>query len=142
MSLAVGLFLLGLSLFQGQSSGPPPVQGQQSTPAVVRKDYDMRTLATPSPLSETELKGRRLFVQRCGLCHDPVGQSSTPGPWLDQETVSATREAGARRVIATGSPRMPGFQYTFQPIQIDQIVAYLKAVKPDQKPKSAAVPRT
>jgi mono/diheme cytochrome c family protein len=34
-----------------------------------------------------------------------------------------------------GSQRMPAWQYTLQPSQIDSVIAYLKTVTPDQRPK-------
>jgi streptogramin lyase/mono/diheme cytochrome c family protein len=114
----------------------PVLAGQPETrtaPAVERTVYDMRQLAAPPALSEGELAGRRLFTQRCAICHDPVGQplGETPGPQLDRRTVEGEREAAARRFIAGGSPRMPGFQYALRPAQIDQIVAYLSTVPAD-----------
>jgi mono/diheme cytochrome c family protein len=137
MSIIVPLFLIGLSALQ--AAPPPPGSGQRITPKVERKDYDMRRLVAPSPLTENELAGRRLYVQRCGICHDST-LTATPGPWLDQETIKRRGEA-AREVILTGSPRMPGFQYTLQAAQIDQIIAFLRTVTPDQKPGAATSPR-
>jgi mono/diheme cytochrome c family protein len=136
MGFAAIHFLLGLTLLEAQTTAPPG-QGGHATPVVVRKEYDMRQLAAPPPLSESELAGRRLFVQRCGICHDPVGQGRTPGPWVDRETLDKSGEAAVRRIIAAGSPGMPGFQYALQPSQIDQIIAFLKKVGPEQKPKTA-----
>ena len=126
--------LAGLGLAQAQSSGTAPQQGQHSTPQIVRKEYDMARLATPPALSDAELGGRRLFLQRCGICHDPVGQRTT-GPWLDQTTLATMGEAAARQMIAEGTRRMPGFQYALQPAQIDEILAFLKKVSPDQRPQ-------
>ncbi len=127
-------FVLAMAVLQAQDA--PPGQGGQSTPTVVRKEYDMRALATPPALPEDALTGRRLFVQRCGLCHDPVGQGRIQGPWLDRETFSASREAAARQTIEQGSRRMPGFRHALQSGQIDQIVSFLKTVTPDQRPRT------
>ena len=112
-------------------------QGQAAPSRVAVTDYDMRKAATPSALSESELRGKKLFVQRCSLCHDLLGQpaTSTVGPWIDAETVKARGEGAVRDKIKTGSRRMPGFQYTFDAPDIDRIVGYLKTVTPDQKPK-------
>lgn len=132
MGFIVGL-LLGLVVLEAQTQGPPG-QGSHSAPTVARKEYDMRQLAAAPPLSETELAGRRLFVQRCGICHDPVGVGRTPGPWIDRETLEKMGEEAVRRIIAVGSPRMPAFQFTLQPSQVDQVVAFLKTVAPEQKP--------
>ena len=83
----------------------------------------MRKLAAASTLSETELAGRRLFVQRCAICHDPVGQplGRTPGPWLDEQTFASGGEPAARTLIESGSRRMPGFRYALTTTQVDHI---------------------
>ena len=49
-------------------------------------------------------RGRVLWVQRCALCHDGVGQPSyrTVGPWLDADTVKALGEPALRAIIAAG----------------------------------------
>ena len=99
-------------------------------------DYDMAKAAAPLPLSPVELTGKKLFVQRCALCHDLLGQpaTTTVTPWIDVETVMHIKEA-VRQKIMSGSHRMPGWKYTLAPEQIDSVVAYLKTVTPDQKPK-------
>ncbi len=111
-------------------------RGSRTTPDVERTVYDMRKLGTASSLSDTELTGRRLFVQRCAICHDPVGQplNRTPGPWLDQRTFASGSEPAARELIESGSDRMPGFRHALRSTQIDHIVAYLKTVTPDARP--------
>jgi mono/diheme cytochrome c family protein len=70
------------------------------------------------------------------LCHDLLGQpaTTTVGPWLDVETVKRSEEA-VRQKVMNGSRRMPGWKHTLAAPQIDSIVAYLKTVTPDQKPK-------
>jgi mono/diheme cytochrome c family protein len=111
-------------------------QGQPTSKVAVT-DYDMQKAASPTSLSESELRGKKLFVQRCSLCHDLLGQpaATTVGPWVDGEVVKARGEAAVREKIRTGSRRMPGFQYTFEGADIDRIISYLKTVTPDQKPK-------
>jgi mono/diheme cytochrome c family protein len=111
-------------------------QDQSRELTVSRREYDMRPLLTPSQLSATALKGRTLWMQRCAFCHDGVGQPTyrTLGPWLDSDTVLLMGDARVREKIVTGSGRMPGFQYTLRPEQVDQLLAFLKSVTPDQKP--------
>jgi mono/diheme cytochrome c family protein len=113
-----------------QQAAPAPA------PKVVVTEYDMRKAAAPPSLSPVELSGKKLFVQRCALCHDLLGQpaTTTVGPWLDVETAKRSEEA-VRQKIMNGSSRMPAWKYTLAPPQIDSIVAYLKTVTPDQKPK-------
>ena len=125
-------FLLSLALFAlGAQAQDPLRETRVSTPEVVRTVYDMPEVVTPPALSEEALAGWKLFVQRCAICHDPLGQPSYPaslGPALSQATV---RELGAdtvREIIMVGSVRMPGWQYTLSPEQIGQIIAYLNTV--------------
>ena len=108
----------------------------QPSPKTVVTNYDMRKAAMPSSLSPIELTGKKLFVQRCALCHDLLGQpaTTTVAPWVDVETVKRSEDA-VRQKIANGSRRMPGFRYTFESPQIESIIAYLKTVTPDMKPK-------
>jgi mono/diheme cytochrome c family protein len=133
---------LFLALIAAQTGEPvaTPGQGGQSQPKVVRKDYDMRQLelSASGQLSESELAGRRLFAQRCGLCHDPVGQMRVSGPWLDRELLATKGEAAARQYIEQGSRRMPGFRHSLNAVQMDQLIAFLKTVTPEQRPRAAA----
>jgi mono/diheme cytochrome c family protein len=136
--VVVSLFL---ALLTAQTSEPvvPPGQGGHSQPTVVRKDYDMRQLelSAGGQLSESELTGRRIFAQRCGLCHDPVGQARVSGPWLDRDLLTSKGEAAARQYIEQGSRRMPGFRHSLSAAQMDHLIAFLKSVTPEQRPKAA-----
>lgn len=130
-SLILAVCIVGtLGTARAQQNPPPP-------PKVVISDYDMRKALTPPPLSDVELTGKKLFVQRCALCHDLLGQpaTTTVGPWIDGEVVKARGEDAVRQKIADGSPRMPGWRYTLEARQIDSVIAYLKTVTPDQRPK-------
>ena len=124
--------LLSLALVAFGAPGQDPLRETQvSTPEVVRTVYDMPEVVTPPALSEDALAGWKLFVQRCAICHDPLGQPSFPaslGPVLGETNV---RELGAetvREIIMVGSVRMPGWQYTLSPEQIGQVIAYLNTV--------------
>ena len=79
-------------------------------------------------------RGEAWFYQRCALCHmgrivkDDVYQPM--GPRLSGVLKGATpeREKLVRQQIERGSPRMPGFQYTFTPAEFDELMAYIKAL--------------
>jgi mono/diheme cytochrome c family protein len=103
-------------------------EAYSTTPEVVRDVYDMRAAMAPIPLGETELKGRALFAQRCANCHG--GTRQRPGPLLGKQTVEKLGEVPFREKVRQGSAMMPGFQYTLQPAQIDQIAAFLKTFTP------------
>jgi len=110
-------------------------EAQATVPTVVRTDYDMRTFIAPLPLTETELKGRGLFAQRCANCHG--GTTRNPGPLLGQQTVERLGESSIREKIRKGSPVMPGFEYSLEPAQIDQIIAFLKTAAPPRDQTAA-----
>ena len=116
------------------SAQDPLRETQVSAPDVVRTEYDMREVVRPPALSADELAGWKLFVQRCAICHDPLGQPSFPrslGPLLNEATVRELGVATVRDVIRVGSVRMPGWQYTLSPAQIDRVIAYLNTVPPE-----------
>jgi mono/diheme cytochrome c family protein len=79
-------------------------------------------------------RGEAWFYQRCALCHmgrivkDDVYQPM--GPRLDGllKEKSAEREKLVRQQIQRGSPRMPGFQYTFTPAEFEELMAYIKTL--------------
>jgi mono/diheme cytochrome c family protein len=84
---------------------------------------------SPVTLSETQIVGRRIFQQRCAICHT----ESTPGarrygPVLSRELVDGNEET-IRDFITNGSRgKMPGFKYGLEPSEINAIVEYLKTV--------------
>ena len=84
---------------------------------------------SPVTLGETQILGRRIFQQRCAICHT----ESTPGarrygPVLSKELVDGNEET-IREFITNGSKgKMPGFKYGLEPSEINAIVEYLKTV--------------
>ena len=85
--------------------------------------------AAPVQLNDTQILGRRLFQQRCAVCHT----ESTPGarrygPPLYKELVDGNEDV-INQFIRNGSPgKMPGFKYGLESSEIDAIVEYLKTV--------------
>lgn len=112
---------------------------QERSPAVkvVTVPYDMAKLLKSAEAPPDEImKGRVLWLQRCAFCHDGVGTPTynTMGPWIDSELVQKRGDAAVREKILKGSSAMPGFQYGLSAAQVDQVLAFLKTVTPDQKP--------
>ena len=124
--------LVTASWVQAQQNG----EARATVPTVVREDYDMRTFMAPLPLTEAELKGRALVAQRCANCHG--GTAQRPGPLLGQQTVERLGDSFIREKVRKGSLMMPGFEYSVQPAQIDQITAFLKTVA--SQPGQTAAP--
>ncbi len=80
-------------------------------------------------LNDKELLGMRLFNQSCRVCHTKP-QAISPaqyGPVLSKMSLGGQEDV-MREFISNGTPRMPGFKYSYDPAQIDAIVAYLKTV--------------
>ena len=79
-------------------------------------------------------EGRRLFAQKCAMCHVPATRGADPyGPKLSKAQVNVSEE-GVTQIISNGGLRMPGFRYTLEPRQIAAIMAFLKTleVQPDR----------
>jgi len=79
-------------------------------------------------------RGEGIFYQRCSLCHLPrirkPGTTPGPAPSLTGILKDADRrkEDAVRDHIMTGSDKMPGWQYSLKPAQMDDLIAYLKTL--------------
>jgi mono/diheme cytochrome c family protein len=92
----------------------------------------------PNPkLSDQEKRGEYLFLQRCALCHvmkygREVSTPRLPPVWWNLEGLFKDAEPDqaktVREFILKGTQRMPGWQYTLEPRQIDDLIAYLKTL--------------
>jgi mono/diheme cytochrome c family protein len=79
-------------------------------------------------LNDTQLLGRQVFAQSCGICHlAPSLNAKTYGPLLNKATVGGSDEA-MRVIIANGTERMPAFKYYLNPSEVDAIIAYVRTV--------------
>jgi mono/diheme cytochrome c family protein len=84
--------------------------------------------AQQSNLNDTQLLGRQLFAQSCGICHlQPSLGVKTYGPMLNRAAAGGS-DAVMRAFIANGTERMPAFKYYLKPAEIDAIIAYLRTV--------------
>jgi mono/diheme cytochrome c family protein len=103
-------------------------EARSTVPGVERTDYDMLTFVAPLSLNETQARGRALFAQRCANCHG--GTAQRPGPLLGKQTVERLGDSSILEKVRKGSPMMPGFEYSLELAQLDQIVAFLKTFSP------------
>lgn len=86
-------------------------------------------LPSSQGLSVTEREGKRLFIQRCSVCHLPGTLTSlTYAPLLDKNVVATLGNGAVRNYIMNGSDKMPGWQYTLSSGQVDKIIAYLNTL--------------
>jgi mono/diheme cytochrome c family protein len=99
---------------------------QQAAPKATRT---IVPLPPSRSLSASQLAGKKLFVQRCSVCHLPgLPSYSTYGPPLDGKLVASRGEAAIRELILQGSARMPGWQYALKPEEINEIIGYLQTL--------------
>ena len=85
-------------------------------------------------LTPIQANGRRLFQQRCAVCHTQVTPTNPRyGLTLYKDLVDGNEDM-IREYIRNGSKRMPGFKYGLEPSEIEAIVEFLKTV-----PKPAAL---
>jgi mono/diheme cytochrome c family protein len=124
--LAVGLLALATQLIA--QSGPESKPAPKPTPQ----------FKANLNLSDQEAMGEHWFLQRCALCHlghytksDPVGYPTNMGG-TNLEGVfkgaSPEKEKFLREYILKGSQKMPGFQYSLETKDIDELIAYLKTL--------------
>jgi mono/diheme cytochrome c family protein len=119
-----GLLFAGVA--QAQTAEPPKSQG---APAATRSAGDIVPLPSIKTLTSAQAAGKKIFVQKCSVCHLPALPSYTAyGPLLDRNVVSDRGEETVREQIQRGSAKMPGFQYELSSVEIEQIVGYLKAL--------------
>lgn len=86
--------------------------------------------AGETTLNETQLQGRMLLSQSCGVCHlQPALGSKTYGPMLNRTSMGGSEEA-MRIVILNGTERMPAFKHHLKPAEVDAIIAYLRTIEP------------
>jgi len=79
-------------------------------------------------LDATQLRGRQVFAQSCGVCHlQPSLGVKTYGPALNKASTGGNDDV-MRTFIVNGTDRMPAFKYYLKPDEIDAIVAYLRTV--------------
>lgn len=84
--------------------------------------------ASAQSAGDQQTQGMGLFNQHCRVCHTkPLLTSPQYGPVLSKQSLGGDDRA-LHDFIANGTPRMPGFKYSFAPAEIDAIVAYLKTV--------------
>jgi mono/diheme cytochrome c family protein len=113
------IFLTGLCFLLATSL---PVRAQQSSGA---------------PLTDAQKDGRRIFQQRCAVCHTlPTVVSKRYGPALYKEIVEDNEDNIRDTILEGREGLMPGFKYGLTRAEIDSIIEYLKTVSRPARPKN------
>ena len=127
--MKLSLLLLGLLVFAGPAFAQKDDARSSAQPA-----KDLVPLPSIKSLTPSEASGKKLFVQRCSVCHLPALPSySTYGPVLSGDLITSLGDTFVREQITHGTGRMPGYQYTLTSAEIDQIVGYLKTLELTKK---------
>jgi mono/diheme cytochrome c family protein len=113
----------GLSL--GAAALPPAVLALSLSCAALAQAQS----ATPAP-GNAPLDVDQLFASTCGFCHSDGGRAAGKGPQL----MNTKRDDDfIRNRIKNGKPgAMPAFGAMFTDAQIDQIIKYIRGLKPHE----------
>jgi cytochrome c5 len=126
-ALILIIFGLLITVAAGAQTGESSKKDGSTT--ATHAKTDIVPLPSIKSLTASQAAGKKLFVQRCSVCHLPALPSySVYGPVLSSAVVADRGDQAVRDQIMNGSPRMPGFQYTLSAAEIDQIVDYLKTL--------------
>jgi mono/diheme cytochrome c family protein len=133
--MKVNAWMVWLLLFAGQAWAQTAESAKKDDPrASARPAGDVVPLPSIKTLTPSQAVGKKLFVQRCAVCHLPALPSyTTYGPLLSGDFLVSQSDAFVREQIMRGSARMPGYQYTLSSAEIDQIVDYLKTLEITKK---------
>ena len=83
----------------------------------------------PAAPAKSTLDVDQLFATICGFCHANGGRAAGKGPQLMN---TARSDDFIRNRIKNGKEgAMPAFGKTFSDADIDQIIAYIRALKPE-----------
>jgi mono/diheme cytochrome c family protein len=121
------LWLLFFATLSQAQSGESSQQKEPQVSAVPASN--IVPLPSSKSLTATQFAGKKLFVQKCSVCHLPELPSYTAyGPLLDGKIVAARGDVAIREQIMNGSARMPGWQYMLSPAEVEEIIGYLKTL--------------
>jgi len=96
-----------------------------------------RAQQNASSLTATQKEGRRIFQQRCAVCHtQPTVVSKRYGPALYKEIVEDNDDNIRDTILQGREGLMPGFQYGMTRTEVDSIIDYLKTVTRPARPKN------
>ena len=113
------IFLTGLCFLLATSL---PVRAQQSSGA---------------RLTDAQKDGRRIFQQRCAVCHTlPTVVSKRYGPALYKEIVEDNEDNIRDTILEGREGLMPGFKYGLTRAEVDSIIEYLKTVNRPARPNN------
>ena len=99
---------------------------------VAQEGKTVATVAPGKPQTEPEKRGEALFAKHCPLCHIFTNQKKALKIQASSDLIGLFKdftisEDAVRQLIQSGIPKMmPGFKYTLEPTELDNLIAYLK----------------
>lgn len=112
MKLDLGVMALLPAVLAASLTCAMPASAQSATPAPENAPFD----------------AEQLFASTCGFCHSDGGRTAGRGPQLMD---SQRSDDFIRNRIKTGKQgAMPAFGETFSDAQIDEIIKYIRSLKP------------
>lgn len=100
-------------------------------------------VAAQRSASSPEKRGEELYLQRCSVCHERTAVAAEPyGPILNRQVIEKLGAAPARSLVARGTERMPGFQYSLTSAEIDALMAHLAVRESTSGQRETAPSRT
>lgn len=96
--------------------------------AAARADDNTQPAAQPGPGSSS-LDVSQLFASTCGWCHSDAGRRAGRGPQL--MNTERSDDFIRFRIQHGKEGAMPAFGNAFSNADIDKIIAYIRALKPD-----------
>jgi len=121
-------FTLPLSGF-GDDAKPGPMQRNESSKAVAQQsDTKPAEAAADSAAKAPEFSPHGAFSSICGFCHEDGGRRAAKGPKL--MGTELTDEQIFNRIKFGKPGRMAAFGGAFTDEQIQQIVVYIRNLKP------------
>jgi len=95
-----------------------------------------------APLTDAQKDGRRIFQQRCAVCHTlPTIVSKRYGPALYKELVEDNEDNIRGAILEGREGLMPGFKYGLTSAEVDSIIEYLKTLNRPARTKNNPNPK-
>jgi mono/diheme cytochrome c family protein len=85
--------------------------------------------ASQPALTNSQKDGRRVFQQKCAVCHVPPSPvSDSYAPQLSKGMVQGNEDFIRMMILDGREDRMPGFKYILTTKQVESIIDYLKTL--------------
>jgi mono/diheme cytochrome c family protein len=131
--LGAMLALLVAAAFLESSAGAAEMNGPMSS----NKKPEGPAVAVPQgqPAMDPKpgLDVEKLFAGTCSLCHSGGGRMAGKGPKLMDTTLTDAEIVQRIKVGKTGA--MPAFGSTFNEVELQAIVKYIRGLREDSPPK-------